>query len=74
VVQADPTHLRANKLLIEVYLDLGNRELARDRLDLYRLLNQGDPEIEALEALVVGVAAEEAARDITRRPRRSFVT
>lgn len=55
VVQADPTHLKANKLLVEVYLDLDQRDRARDRLDLYRLLNPGDPEIEALEGLVVGV-------------------
>ena len=55
VVQADPTHLKANKLLVEVYLELDQRDRARDRLDLYRLLNEGDPEIEALEGLVVGV-------------------
>ena len=55
VVQADPTHLKANKLLVEVYLELDERDRARDRLDLYRLLNEGDPEIEALEGLVVGV-------------------
>ena len=55
VVQADNTHLKANKLLVEVYLELDQRDKARDRLDLYRLLNEGDPEIEALEGLVVGV-------------------
>jgi len=52
VVQADPTHLKANKLLVEVYLELDQRDRARDRLDLYRLLNEGDPEIESLEGLV----------------------
>ncbi len=62
VVQADPTHLKANKLLVEVYLELDQRDRARDRLDLYRLLNEGDPEIEALEGLVVGVAAPAAER------------
>ena len=55
VVQADPTHLKANKLLVEVYLELEQGDRARDRLDLYRLLNEGDPEIESLEELVVGV-------------------
>jgi tetratricopeptide (TPR) repeat protein len=54
VVQGDPTHLKANKLLVEVYLELNQRERARDRLDLYRLLNQGDPEIESLEGLLIG--------------------
>lgn len=56
VVQADPTHLKANKLLVEVYLEMDQRDRARDRLDLYSLLNPGDPEIESLEGLVVGVA------------------
>lgn len=58
VVEKDPTHLRANKLLVEVYLELDQRERARDRLDLYRLLNEGDPEIEALEGLLVGTVVE----------------
>jgi len=60
VVQADPTHLKANKLLVEVYLELDLRDKARDRLDLYRLLNEGDPEIESLEGLSVGVAVPAA--------------
>lgn len=60
VVRADPTHLKANKLLVRVYLGLGQRDRARDRLDLYRLLNEGDPEIEALEGLVIGVPARRA--------------
>ncbi len=60
VVEKDPTHLKANKLLVEVYLELDQRDLARDRLDLYRLLNEGDPEIEALEGLVVGVTVPPA--------------
>lgn len=60
VVEADATHLKANKLLVEVYLELNQRDRARDRLDLYRLLNEGDPEIEALEGLVVGVTVPPA--------------
>jgi tetratricopeptide (TPR) repeat protein len=60
VVQRDSTHLKANKLLVEVYLELDQRDRARDRLDLYRLLNEGDPEIESLEGLVVGVAVPPA--------------
>ncbi len=61
VVEHDSTHLKANKLLVEVYMELGERQRARDRLDLYRLLNEGDPEIEALEGLLVGVEAPGAA-------------
>lgn len=49
VVTDDPTHLVANKLLVNLYLDLGREKQARDRLDLYALLNQGDPDIEQLE-------------------------
>lgn len=49
VVGDDPTHLVANKLLVEVYLSQGKEKQARDRLDLYALLNESDPDIEQLE-------------------------
>jgi tetratricopeptide (TPR) repeat protein len=49
VVTDDPTHLVANKLLVNLYLDLGREKQARDRLDLYALLNESDPDIEQLE-------------------------
>jgi tetratricopeptide (TPR) repeat protein len=70
VVQADSTHLKANKLLVEVYLELGQRDRARDRLDLYRLLNEGDPEIESLEGLVVGVVAQPPVTPVISRSER----
>ena len=70
VVQADATHLKANKLLVEVYLELDQRDKARDRLDLYRLLNEGDPEIEALEELVVGVTVPSAPEPVIVAGRR----
>jgi hypothetical protein len=38
----------ANKLLVRAYLDIGEPERARERLDLYSLLNDSDPEIEEL--------------------------
>ena len=50
VVEEDPTHLVANKLLIGLYLEIDRLKDARDRLDLYKLLNESDPEIEVLEA------------------------
>lgn len=50
VVDEDPTHLVANKLLIGLYLEGDRFKDARDRLDLYKLLNESDPEIEMLEA------------------------
>lgn len=52
VVSKDPTHLVANKLLVEGYLRLEETKKARDRLDLYALLNTTDPDIEDLERRV----------------------
>jgi tetratricopeptide (TPR) repeat protein len=49
VVAEDPTHLIANKLLAKAYLELGDATKARDRLDLYVLLNDDDWEIDDLE-------------------------
>jgi tetratricopeptide (TPR) repeat protein len=52
VVAKDPTHLVANKLLAKAYSELGEPRKARDRLDLYRLLNESDPEIGMLQQMV----------------------
>ena len=49
VVEEDPTHLVANKLLVGLYLQTDRAKDARDRLDLYKLLNESDPEIAVLE-------------------------
>ena len=48
-VERDPTHLVANKALLEVYLLQGSAEKAGERLEIYRLLNDRDPELEHLE-------------------------
>ncbi len=48
VVKQDATQMVANKLLVRAYLDTGEPERARERLDLYSLLNDSDPEIEEL--------------------------
>ena len=45
VVKQDPTQMVANKLLVRAYLETGDPERARERLDLYSLLNDSDPEI-----------------------------
>jgi len=50
VISRDAAHLVANKLLIEAYLRQGEADKARQRLELYKLLNDRDPEIEELEA------------------------
>ncbi len=56
VVDADPGHLVANKLLIRAHLAVGEVQRATDRLDLYALLNDSDPEIESLRSAVEGRA------------------
>lgn len=55
VLAADPTQLVANKLLIESYLRTAQPERARDRLDLYMLLNESDPEIATLERRILAL-------------------
>lgn len=46
VIVRDPAHHVANKLLIEAHLQAGDAWRASERLDIYRLLNDRDPEIE----------------------------
>jgi len=48
VVKQDATQMVANKLLVRAYLETGEPGKARERLDLYSLLNDSDPEIEEL--------------------------
>ncbi len=48
VVKQDATQMVANKLLVRAYLDTGEPDRARERLDIYTLLNDSDPEIEEL--------------------------
>lgn len=46
VVALDPAHHVANKLLIEAHLQAGDARRAGERLEIYGLLNDRDPEIE----------------------------
>ncbi len=48
VIEADPTQMVAYRLLVEAYLRQGRAELARQRLRVYSLLNDADPEIAEL--------------------------
>jgi tetratricopeptide (TPR) repeat protein len=48
VVKQDATQMVANKLLVRAYLETGDPVRARERLDLYTLLNDSDPEIDEL--------------------------
>ena len=65
----DATNLVANKLLVEAYLSRGDRDRARERLDLYRLLNDSDPEIPGLRRRIDAprgaASAEEEAGEAT---------
>jgi tetratricopeptide (TPR) repeat protein len=45
VVKQDATQMVANKLLVRAYLETAEPAKARERLDLYSLLNDSDPEI-----------------------------
>ncbi len=65
VVEEDPTHLVASKLLVNLYLDTGEQKKARDRLDLYRLLNESGPEIEVLEQRFRGETEVAEAPEVT---------
>jgi Flp pilus assembly protein TadD len=61
VLERDPTHLVAGKLLIEAHLRRGDGAGARRRLEHYRLLNAGDPELEDLERRTDELEAAEPA-------------
>jgi Tfp pilus assembly protein PilF len=58
VVGQDPTQLVAQKLLVEAYLQVGEAAKARSSLDLYRLFNNRDQEIEKLERRIRGLSGE----------------
>jgi len=63
VVQQDATQMVANKLLVRAYLETNEPERARQRLDLYSLLNDSDPEIEDLRRRVVTMSRPPRAPD-----------
>ncbi|HEX6202030.1 MAG TPA: tetratricopeptide repeat protein [Thermoanaerobaculia bacterium] len=72
-IELDVTNLVANKLLVEAYLGRGEREKARQRLDLYRLLNDSDPDLADLRRRIDGgraaaPPAPEAAAPPTAAP------
>ncbi len=63
VVQQDPTQMVANKLLVRACLETGEPARARQRLELYSLLNDSDPEIEELERRVEAMSRPSQAPD-----------
>ncbi|MCP4200323.1 MAG: tetratricopeptide repeat protein [bacterium] len=52
IVKLDPTHLVANKLLVGAYTGIGRFAEARDKLDIYEMMGEGDADIERLRALL----------------------
>ncbi len=63
VVQQDATQMVANKLLVRTYLETSEPERARQRLELYSLLNDSDPEIEELRRRVAAMSRPPRAPD-----------
>lgn len=66
-IRQDPTQLVANKLLVESHLALGDLAHARERLDLYHLLNDGDSEIDRLESRLRQLGSEASSVAPRRR-------
>src|SRR5436190_23987988 len=67
VVHQDPTHLVASKLLVEAYLRSRRPEQARERLNLYAVLNDRDPDLDELRRRVQQGIRE---RDESAAPRQ----
>lgn len=61
VISRDPTHIVANKLLLDAYLQQGDVERAQARLETYRLLNGRDPELDHLEYRLERLREEQPA-------------
>lgn len=68
VVQQDPTQLVASKLLVDAYLRSGRPQQARERLNLYAVLNDRDPELDDLRRRVQQAARDAAAAESAALP------
>jgi tetratricopeptide (TPR) repeat protein len=64
----DPAQIVASKLLIEAWIRMGDATRARERLDLYRILQQRDAEIDEYERKIAAMerAERQAALDSVR--------
>ena len=65
----DPAQLVANKLLVEGYLRTGQAAKAAERLEFYRLFNDRDEEIDALEHRIAAATARAAEAPAEPEPR-----
>ncbi len=68
VVQQDPTQLVASKLLVDAYLRSGRPQQARERLNLYAVLNDRDPELDDLRRRVQQAARDAEAAEFAALP------
>jgi tetratricopeptide (TPR) repeat protein len=68
VLRRDATNLVANKLLVQAYLDAGNLGKAREQLNLYRILNDRDPDIEDLKQQIEGGGKPKARKQEAVEP------
>lgn len=66
VIAADPTQMVAYRLLVEGYVERGMAEEARQRLRVYSLLNDADPEIAELRRRIGEI--ERQSRDEPESP------
>ncbi len=58
----------ANKLLVRTYLALGDPQRAADRLDLYAVLNDSDPDLETLRAAMTESVSAPVPDEPTAEP------
>jgi len=69
VLHQDPTQLVASKLLVEAYLRSQRPEQARERLNLYAVLNDRDPELDELRRRVQqGIREREVSTAVDAAP------
>lgn len=61
VIERDPTQMVAYKLLVEAHLELEDAETARQRLRVYALLNDRDPDIAELRRRIGEVERGESS-------------
>ncbi len=68
VLESDPTQMVAYRLLVEAYLREGRAELARQRLRVYSLLNDSDPEIADLRRRIGEIDRQEGEHQAAVAP------
>lgn len=60
-IERDPSQYVASRLLVECFLRLGDGAAARERLEVCRLLNDRDPELDSLAASIEALESGQGA-------------